>query len=290
MTDPHGPPDVAIVEVAPRDGLQNFEREVPAETKIAFIDDLARSGLRAIEACSFVHPAAVPKMADAAEVMRGIERVPGIRYIALVPNRRGLDRALAAEVDSIALFAAATEAFSQANLNASIQEAQDRFSVVAETAKSNGMWIRGYVSVAFHCPYSGAVDPDAVIQAVRFFAQLGCDELALADTTGHATPEDVRRLLLAVSDSVPIESIAMHVHDTHGHALENVATGYQMGVRIFDSSAGGIGGCPFSPGAKGNVATENVVAFFDSIGVRTGVSAIAVTEAYSRHLGRLPAT
>jgi len=282
-------PEVTIVEVAPRDGLQNYERAVETAQKIAFIDALAGAGARVIEAASFVNPAAVPLMADAAAVMAGINRKPDVRYVALVPNIRGLDRAVAARVDSIALFAAATEEFSQANLSASIDAAFRRFEAVMESAGPRGLWVRGYLSVAFHCPFSGHVPVEQALNAIRQLRNLGCDEIALADTTGMAGPDHVNRLVNAALELVPARQLALHFHDTRGRAIDNIQVGYDLGVRVFDSSAGGIGGCPFSPGAPGNVATEAVVDHFEQAGVRTGIAADLVRAAYRRHVLALDA-
>jgi isopropylmalate/homocitrate/citramalate synthase len=277
---PDAMPSVTIVEVGPRDGLQNHPRDISTAAKIGFIDALSEAGPRVIETTSFVNPKAVPKMADAAEVMAGIERRPGVRYMALVPNVRGLERALAAGVDAIGLFAAATEEFSRANLNASIDETFVRFAETAQLAKANDVWVRGYISVAFHCPYSGAVPPERVLPVLERLVELGCDEFSLADTTGHATPGDVTALVTAALDVAPVERLGLHLHDTRGLAIDNVAAGYDAGVRIFDGSSGGIGGCPFSPGAPGNVSTESVVDFFERQGIATGIDSAAVRLAY----------
>ncbi|CAN5785464.1 hydroxymethylglutaryl-CoA lyase [soil metagenome] len=276
--------EVTIVEVAPRDGLQNHDRAIETAQKIAFIEALVNAGARVIEAASFVSPAAAPMMVDAAEVMKGINRKPGVRYLALVPNSRGLERALEAGVDSIALFAAATEEFSQANLNASIADAFGRFESVMERARTLGLWVRGYVSVAFHCPFSGHVDTGQALKVIELIRGLGCDEIALADTTGMAEPHQVTSLVLAALELMPASRLALHFHDTHGRAIDNIQAGYDLGVRVFDSSAGGIGGCPFSPGAPGNVATELVVDHFEDSGVRTGIDADLIRAAYRRHV------
>ncbi|MCC6945500.1 MAG: hydroxymethylglutaryl-CoA lyase [Thermomicrobiales bacterium] len=277
---PDAVPSVTIVEVGPRDGLQNHPRDISTAAKIGFIDALSTAGPRVIETTSFVNPKAVPKMADAAEVMDGIQRRPGVRYMALVPNVRGLERALAAGVDAIGLFAAATEEFSRANLNASIDETFVRFAETAQLAKANDVWVRGYISVAFHCPYSGAVAPERVLPVLERLVELGCDEFSLADTTGHATPGDVTALVTAALDVAPVEQLGLHLHDTRGMAIDNVAAGYDAGVTIFDGSSGGIGGCPFSPGAPGNVATESVVDFFERQGIATGIDSSAIRLAY----------
>lgn len=282
--DPH----VLIVEVGPRDGLQNHPRDISTEDKVGFIDALTAAGLRCIETTSFVSPKAVPKMADAVEVMAGIQRRADTRYMALVPNVRGMERALEAGVDSIGLFAAATEAFSQANLHASMDDAFRRFSEVAEIARRHNVWVRGYLSVAFHCPYSGRVTPDQSLPAFERLQSLGCDELVLADTTGRARPDDVVALLNAAQSCAPVDRIGLHFHDTFGQGLSNIAAGYAAGVRIFDGSAGGIGGCPFSPGAPGNVATESIVEYFEQRGIATGVDAVAVRRAYQTWIGDDP--
>ena len=272
---------VTIVEVGPRDGLQNEPSSIPTETKIAFVDALTNAGLSVVEATSFVHPKLVPQLADAASVMTGITRRPGVRYPVLVPNERGLERALEAGVDAIALFTSATEAFCQANIRCSIDESFERFEPVVEMAKANGVWIRGYVSVAFTCPYSGPVGPESPINIARRLFDLGCDEVSIADTIGSATPEETQRLLAAVVTELPIDRIALHFHDTHGQAIENIDRAFNAGFRIFDSAAGGLGGCPFAPGAAGNVATEKVVAYFERQGVPTGVDGDAVASAAS---------
>jgi hydroxymethylglutaryl-CoA lyase len=262
---------VSIVEVGPRDGLQNEQTIVPLAAKIAFVNALAESGARVVETTSFVHPKLVPQLADAAHVMRGIERKSGVRYPVLIPNERGLERALEAGVDAIALFTSATEAFCQENIRCSIDESFERFEPVIEIAKERGLWIRGYVSVAFTCPYSGPVDPSAPVEIARRLLEAGCDDVSIADTIGTATVPETMRLLTAARDSLPIERLALHFHDTFGHAVDNIAAAYEAGIRTFDSSAGGLGGCPFAPGAAGNVATETVAEFFERQGVETGL-------------------
>lgn len=265
------PRRVTIVEVGPRDGLQNEPQVVPTAVKIAFVEALADAGLPMVEATSFVNPKAVPQLADAGEVMQRIRRRPGVRYPVLVPNERGLDRALEAGCDAIALFAAASEAFSQANIRASIDESFERFKPVAKRARSAGLYLRGYVSTAVDCPYSGAVDPlQAVIVAERLF-ELGCDEVALADTIGTGTPAAVDRLLAVTAERTGLEHIALHFHDTGGLALANVMIGLDYGVSVYDSAAGGLGGCPFAPGAPGNLATEKLLSLLEGLGIETGV-------------------
>ncbi|GBD16404.1 3-hydroxy-3-isohexenylglutaryl-CoA/hydroxy-methylglutaryl-CoA lyase [bacterium HR26] len=273
------PRQVVVVEVGPRDGLQNEAQPVPTELKVAFIERLAEAGLPVIEVTSFVSPKAVPQLADAEEVMRRIARRPGTRYLALVPNERGLDRALAAGCDAIALFTAASEAFSQVNVHASIEETFQRFRPVAERARAAGLWIRGYVSTAFHCPYSGPVDPRQALSVTERLFALGCHEVALADTIGRATPRDVDRLLALATRAFEPSRLALHFHDTAGLALANVMIGLDYGITVFDASAGGLGGCPFAPGAPGNLATERLLALLEGLGIETGVDREAVAAA-----------
>lgn len=284
----HAERDVVVVEVGPRDGLQNEAQPVPTERKIAFIDALSSAGLAWIEATSFVNPRAVPQMADAGEVMRGITRFPGARYPVLVPNERGLDRAMDAGVDAIALFTAATDEFAQANVGTSIAGTFERFAPVIERAKAQGVWVRGYVSVAFGCPYAGPVAAGAVTTVTERLLSAGCDEICLADTIGVGVPADVRATLDAVGMSLPLGDLALHFHDTTGNALSNVAVALDRGVRIFDSAAGGLGGCPFAPGAPGNLATESLLAFLHQAGLRTGVDPEAVTRATDLLLAYVP--
>jgi len=270
MTETDRARRVTVVEVGPRDGLQNESGLIPTAAKIAFIEALAAAGVPVVEATSFVNPNAVPQLADAEAVMRAVARRPGVRYLALVPNEKGLERALAAGVEAIALFTAATDAFARANVGTSIDGTFDRFAPVARRARERGCWLRGYVSVAFGCPYSGAVDPPAVVAvASRLFA-LGCDEVAIADTIGSAAPDDVARFL-ALAAALPLDRLALHFHDTGGRAIDNVAAGLDGGVRVFDASAGGLGGCPFAPGAPGNLATERLLDALATWGWETGV-------------------
>jgi hydroxymethylglutaryl-CoA lyase len=277
--DDHAERDVIVVEVGPRDGLQNEAQPVPTDRKIAFIDALSAAGLPLIEATSFVNPKAVPQMADAGEVMQGITRYPGVRYPVLVPNERGLERALGAGVDAIALFTAATDAFAQANVGTTIDGTFERFAPVIERAKIEGVWVRGYVSVAFGCPYAGPVPVSDVVAVTERLLSAGCDEICLADTIGIGTPGDVSPVLDAVSGSLSLSDLALHFHDTTGNALSNVEVALARGVRIFDSAAGGLGGCPFAPGAPGNLATESLLTFLHQAGLRTGVSLDAVRQA-----------
>jgi hydroxymethylglutaryl-CoA lyase len=271
--------DITVVEVAPRDGLQNEPAAIPTHVKIAFIEALAAAGAPVVEATSFVNPTRVPRLADASEVMTGIRRVPTIRYVALVPNQRGLERALGAGVDAIALFASATEEFSQANVGGSIAESFARFEPVAAEVMHRGMWMRGYVSVAFGCPYSGNVPIGAVVSAAERLQQLGCHQICLADTIGSATPALTADVLGALLPSISAGRVALHFHDTSGTALANVDVALSAGIRTFDAAASGLGGCPFAPGAPGNLATERLVAHLEELGVRTGVSLDGIHEA-----------
>ncbi|MCC6315415.1 MAG: hydroxymethylglutaryl-CoA lyase [Thermomicrobiales bacterium] len=272
---------VTVVEVGPRDGLQNESAPVPTDAKIAFIEALAAAGLPVVETTSFVNPKAVPQLADATQVMQGVRRRPGVRYLALVPNEKGLRRALDAEVGAIALFTAATDVFAQANVGTTVDGTFDRFIPVVARAREAGCWVRGYVSVAFGCPYAGDVAPEAAVAVAERLFALGCDEVSIADTIGVATPDSTARLL-AAAGALPIERLALHFHDTGGRALDNVATALARGVRIFDASAGGLGGCPFAPGAPGNLATEALLDMLDHAGYETGVDTTAVAGATAR--------
>lgn len=273
------PEHVTIVEVGPRDGLQNEPVPIPTSAKVDFIDALAAAGVTTIEATSFVNPKAVPQLADAAETMLAIARPPDVRYLALVPNEKGLERAIAARLDAIAIFTAATEAFCQANIRCSIDESFARFIPVMTAAAAAGIPVRGYVSVAFACPYAGAVDPAAAVEVGHRLLDIGCYEVCYADTIGVATIDGVRALLAASHGVVPLERTALHFHDTHGQAVANVEAALALGVRVFDAAAGGLGGCPFAPGAPGNVATEAVVRRLDALGWHTGIDADAVAAA-----------
>jgi hydroxymethylglutaryl-CoA lyase len=267
------PDAVTVVEVGPRDGLQNEHALVPTQAKVRLIDELARTGLEVIEATSFVSPRAVPQLADAEDVLRAIDRVPGVRYPVLVPNERGLQRAEVAGADAIAVFTSATEAFAAANINMSIEDSLDVIEAVLERAEELGMWRRGYVSVAFGCPYQGPVDERDVLRVAAALHSLGCEQISIADTIGIATPDDIRRVVSAVTDEVPIERIALHLHDTRGMALANVEEGLELGVSVFDAAVGGTGGCPFAPGAPGNLATEALVELLDHDGIAHGIDA-----------------
>ena len=268
--------DVVIVEVGPRDGLQNEPVPVPTAVKIAFVNALSAAGLSVVEASSFVSPKAVPQLADATEVMAGIERSPGVRYPVLVPNERGLDRALSVGVEAIALFTSATEEFAAANVGATIDGTFERFVPVAAVARERGLWLRGYVSVAFGCPYAGEVFPQQALAVAERLLALGCDEICLADTIGVASPATVRKTMLGAKLVLPIDRLALHFHDTSGLALANVDAGLDQGVRVFDAAAGGLGGCPFAPGAPGNLGTERLVTHLEGHGLGTGVDVQAI--------------
>jgi isopropylmalate/homocitrate/citramalate synthase len=252
---------------------------VSAADKVRFVELLADAGLPVVEVTSFVSPRAVPQLADADDVLPAVHRREGVRYPVLVPNVRGLERAEAAGADAIAVFTAASEGFARANVNMTIAESLAAFAPVLERALAARMWTRGYVSTAFGCPYDGAVAPAAVARVAAELAALGCDEISIGDTIGVARPEQVPRVVAAVGEHVPLERMALHLHDTGGRALENVAAGLEAGVRIFDSSAAGLGGCPFAPGAPGNVATEALVRFVERQGLETGVDPDAVEQA-----------
>ncbi len=270
---------VRIVEVGPRDGLQNEHRHVPLGSKIEFVEALARAGLPVIETTSFVHPSLVPQLADAESLMSALSPRPQTMYVALVPNERGYDRARRAGMSAIALFTSATEAFCQANIRCSIEESFQRFAPVVQRAKADNVWVRGYVSVAFACPYSGQVPVDGALRVAARLFSLGCDQVSLADTIGEASADDVDTLMRRLSDFLPIDTTALHFHDTRGGALTNVAIGLNHGVRVFDSAAGGLGGCPFAPGAAGNLSTESLVNYLEAQGFATGVDAAAVAQA-----------
>lgn len=271
--------EVRIVEVGPRDGLQNEESVVPTGAKVAFIEALADTGLQVVEATSFVSPRAIPQLADADEVLPRVRRTPGVRYPVLVPNERGLDRAEAAGADAVAVFTAASEAFTQANIGMTIDGSLAAFAPVLGRAGAAGWWRRGYLSTAFGCPYSGDVATEAVVDVARRLVDLGCDEVSIGDTIGVAHPDDVRRVITALLEHIPADRLALHLHDTYGRALANVEAGLELGIRTFDSSAGGTGGCPYAPGAPGNLATEALCQLLDRLGYTHGVDAVAVAQA-----------
>ena len=273
------PSRVTIVEVGPRDGLQNEKAAMATADKIAFVDRLSAAGHSTIEVSAFVSPKWVPQMADAAEVFGGITRRPGVRYAALVPNRAGLERAIAARVSEIAIFAAASETFSRKNINQSIEESLIAYRGVVDDARGAGLRARGYLSTCFHCPYEGPISPQQVAAVAARLLDLGVYEVAISDTIGAATPGDVLRVLGATSVRLPLHQTALHFHDTRGTALANVLAGLDYGVTTFDSSAGGLGGCPYAPGAAGNLATEDLLYMLDGLGIETGVSIDEVASA-----------
>jgi hydroxymethylglutaryl-CoA lyase len=273
------PPAVTIVEVGPRDGLQNEHAAVNAADKIAFIDRLSDAGHKVIEVSAFVSPKWVPQMADAAQVFAGITRRPGTTYTALVPNRQGLERAVAAGVTEVAVFAAASETFSRRNINQSIDESLTGYAAVCADAKAAGLRVRGYLSTCFVCPFEGPIDPSRVAEISGRLLEIGVYEVAISDTIGAATPGDVLRVLGALSERLPLHQTALHFHDTRGTALANVLAGLDCGVTTFDSSAGGLGGCPFAPGAAGNLATEDLLFMLNGLGIESGVSIDRVADA-----------
>lgn len=271
--------DVEIFEVGPRDGLQNEKRAIAVADKIALVDCLSGAGFRRIEVASFVSPKWVPQMADSADVLAGIKRVPGVRYAALTPNMKGLEGALAARADEVAIFGSASEGFSRANINASIAESLERFAPVAAAAQAAGLPVRGYVSCVTDCPYDGAVAPQQVAQVAAALFAMGCYEISLGDTIGQARPETIDAMLTAVLDAVPPAQLAGHYHDTAGRALDNIEASLARGLRVFDAAVGGLGGCPYAPGAAGNVATEAVHARLIALGYQTGLDAEVLEQA-----------
>ena len=277
---------VEIYEVGPRDGLQNEKRPIPLADKLRLIAMLADCGFARIEATSFVSPKWVPQMADAAEVMAGVPRRAGLRYAVLTPNLRGYEAALAARADEVAIFAAATEGFSRANLNASVAESLERFAPVAEAARRDGLPLRGYVSVVTDCPYEGQVDPGQVARVAAALFAMGCHEISLGETLGRGRPEQVAAMLRAVLDAVPADRLAGHFHDTGGLALANIDVALGAGLGVFDAAGGGLGGCLYAPGAAGNVATEAVAAHLARAGYDTGLDAarLAAAAAFARAL------
>jgi isopropylmalate/homocitrate/citramalate synthase len=282
--------DVRIYEVGPRDGLQNEAQPIPTDTKLGFIELLAAAGLREIEATSFVAPGAIPQLADADDLLPRLERRPGVRYPVLVPNARGLERAIAAGADAVCVFTAASESFTRHNIGMSIAESLDAFRPVIDHARRAGWWTRGYLSTAFGCPYEGPIAESAVVDVALRLLELGVDELSIGDTIGVAGPADVRRVTGALAGAgIGPDRMAMHFHDTRGTAVANVATAIGMGIRCFDASTGGTGGCPYAPGAAGNLATEDLVYLLDREGLRHGVDLDGLLSAahfISQALGR----
>jgi hydroxymethylglutaryl-CoA lyase len=273
---------VEIFEVGPRDGLQNEPRLIATAEKIALVDLLSRAGFARIEVASFVSPKWVPQMADGAEVLAGIIRAPGVRYAALVPNMTGLARAVAARADEIAVFASASEGFSRANINCSISESLERFRPVLDAANDADLPVRGYVSCVTDCPYDGPTPAAKVAEVAAALAAMGCYEVSLGDTLGRGTPESVGRMLEAVCAALPAARLAGHFHDTAGRAIENVAVALKAGLRVFDAAVGGLGGCPYAPGAAGNVATERLAAWLAAVGWETGLDPAVLAEAAAR--------
>lgn len=282
--------DVRIYEVGPRDGLQNEAQPIPIDTKLRFIHLLAEAGLREIEATSFVAPGAIPQLADADDLLPRLDRRPGVRYPVLVPNARGLERAIAAGADAVCVFTAASESFTRHNIGMSIAESLDAFRPVIDHARRAGWWTRGYLSTAFGCPYEGPIPESAVVDVAQRLLDLGVDELSIGDTIGVAGPADVRRVTGALAGAgIGPDRVAMHFHDTRGTAVANVATAIGLGIRCFDASTGGTGGCPYAPGAAGNLATEDLVYLLEREGLRHGVDLDGVLSAarfISQALGR----
>ena len=270
---------VEIFEVGPRDGLQNEAAGIATRDKIALVDALSEAGFARIEVASFVSPRWVPQMADSGAVLRGIGRAPGVRYAALTPNMRGLRDALEAGADEVAVFGSASEGFSRANINATVEESLARFAPVLEAAGAEGLRVRGYVSCVVECPYDGAIDPAQVAEVAGRLWHMGCYEISLGDTIGQGRPEAMDRMLAEVSDVVPVERLAGHFHDTSGRALDNIEVALARGVRVFDAAVGGLGGCPYAPGAAGNVATERVNDRLLGLGYETGLDADVLARA-----------
>ena len=270
---------VDIFEMAPRDGLQNEKIEASVAQKIALIDCLSRAGYRRIECASFVSPKWVPQMAGSADVLGRISRADGVRYAALTPNMRGFNDANAAKADEVAVFGSASEGFSKANINASIDESLDRFATVIEAARTIDMPVRGYVSCVVGCPYDGEVDPSAVARVAERLFSMGCYEISLGDTIGVGTPDTIVKMLMAVREVVPVARLAGHYHDTNGRAMDNIDASLALGVRVFDASVAGLGGCPYAPGAAGNVATEDVAAHLQRLGYETGLDLTVIEQA-----------
>lgn len=278
---------VKIVEVGPRDGLQDESRYVPVETKLRLIHRLADCGLPVIEATSFVSPRWVPQLADAEELMAGLKRKSGVHYPVLVPNEKGYQRARAAGADEVAVFSAASEAFNRKNINCSIDESFERFRPVIARAGADGVRVRGYISCVLGCPYQGEVPISDVVRVAEALRDAGCDEISLGDTIGVGTPEKTGRMLDAVLDSVPSEKLAVHLHDTYGQALANILVSLEKGLRIIDSSVAGLGGCPYARGATGNVATEDVAYMLEGMGLETGVDLKALARTGNWIAGKL---
>lgn len=286
MSDP-----VRIIEMGPRDGLQNEKTAVSVEARIAFIEALVAAGLNTVEVGAFVSPKAIPQMASSDAVLRGVSHLTGAEFHVLVPNEKGYDAARAAGAKTISVFAAASEGFSRANINCTVAESIERFKPVLARAKADGIKVRGYISCVLGCPFDGEIKPKAVADLATTLWELGCYEISLGDTIGVGTPEKAKEMLRAVSANIPPANLAMHFHDTYGQALANLYAGLEQGVRVIDAAAGGLGGCPYAPGATGNVATEDVVYMLEGMGVRTGVDMdrlLAATNEMSGVLGKPP--
>jgi hydroxymethylglutaryl-CoA lyase len=282
---------VRIVEVGPRDGLQNEKIPVSAADRIAFIERLVGAGLHTVEVGAFVSPKAIPQMVNSDAVLRGVQHLAGGEFHVLVPNEKGYEAARAAGAQVIAVFTSASEGFSRANINCSVAESIERFKPVIARARTDGVKVRGYISCVLGCPFDGEVQPKAVVDVAKVLWNLGCYEISLGDTIGVGTPLKARHLLRAMAGAVPISNLAMHFHDTYGQALANLYAGMEEGARVIDSAAGGLGGCPYAPGATGNVATEDVVYMLEGMGIATGVDMeklVAATNEISRLIGRTP--
>lgn len=286
MSDP-----VRIIEMGPRDGLQNEKIPVSVEARIAFIEALVAAGLHTVEVGAFVSPKAIPQMASSDAVLRGVSHLTGAKFHVLVPNEKGYDAARAAGAKVVSVFAAASEGFSRANINCTVAESIERFRPVLTRAKADGVRVRGYISCVLGCPFDGEIKPSAVADLANTLWDLGCYEISLGDTIGVGTPAKAKEMLRAVAANVPLAKLAMHFHDTYGQALANLYAGLEEGVRIIDAAAGGLGGCPYAPGATGNVATEDVVYMLEGMGVRTGIDMdklLAATNEMSSVLGKPP--
>jgi hydroxymethylglutaryl-CoA lyase len=286
MSDP-----VRIVEVGPRDGLQNEKTEVSVEARVAFIEALLAAGLHTVEVGAFVSPKAIPQMVGSAVVLRRVNHHPDCEFHVLVPNEKGYEAARAAGAKVIAVFGSASEGFSRANINCSVAESIERFRPVIARARGDGVGVRGYISCVLGCPFDGEIKPQAVVDVAKILWDLGCYEVSLGDTIGVGTPKKARELLRAVAGDVPMAHLAMHFHDTYGQALANLYAGMEEGARVIDSAAGGLGGCPYAPGATGNVATEDVVYMLEGLGITTGVDMdklLQATNEVSRLIGRPP--
>ena len=286
------PARVTVVEVGPRDGLQNEGRALSVEDRVAFCRELVAAGLSVVEVGAMVSPKRVPQMAGSDEVLRQMERRPGLRLPVLVPNRKGFEAALAAGAREVAVFTAASETFNRRNINASIDESFARFGEFVPEARKGGLWVRGYVSTCFGCPYEGRVPPERVVEVARRLVELGCDEVSIGDTIGVAVPSQVADVMGRLGETLPRERLAVHLHDTRGTALANVLAALQVGIAVVDSAAGGLGGCPFAPGASGNLATEDLLYMLHGMGIATGVDLAAVTAAthdLAAQLGTTPA-